>query len=186
MNTLADKLSRAGMTASFLCAIECSLTPLAVLILPLVVGSQTEISSRFFPETARTLDWILMGIVGCLALGSQILTIPIHRRPAPLILSGVGFMLMMYGRVWWENGQAGESLFMISGAGVLIGAGWLNRRLHHQGCRLHTHTCSTGDKPASHRSLPVPHTPTSIGDFLGPGKNECSCIGPGTSGLRKS
>lgn len=81
---------------------------------------------------------------------------------------------MMYGHVWWENGQAGESLFMISGAGVLIGAGLLNRRLHHQGCRLHTQTCSNGDKPASNRSLPAPHTHTSIGDFLGPGKNECS------------
>lgn len=79
--TLADKLSRAGMTASFLCAIECSLTPLAVLILPLVVGSQAEISSRFFPETAHTLDWILMGIVGCLALGSQIASPSIEDRP---------------------------------------------------------------------------------------------------------
>lgn len=172
--TLEDKLARAGMTASFLCAIECSLTPFAALILPLVVGSQPEIASRFFPETAHTLDWILMGIVGCLALGIQILTIPLHRKPAPLILSGIGLHLMIYGRVGWEDDQAGESLFMISGAGVLIGAGWLNRQLHHQGCRLHAHTCSTGDKPASHRPLPVPHTHPSIGDFLGPGKNECS------------
>lgn len=174
MNTLEDKLSRAGMTASFLCAIECSLTPFAAVVLPLVLGSQTEISSRFFPETTHTLDWILMGIVGCLALGSQILSLPIHRKPAPLILSGIGLMLMMYGRIWWEDGQAGETLFMISGAGVLIGAGWLNRRVHHQGCRLHAHTCSNGNKSASHRSLPVPHTHTSIGDFPGPGKNECS------------
>ena len=174
MNTLEDKLARAGMTASFLCALECSLTPFAVLVLPLVVGSQPEILSLFLPETAHILDWILMGIVGCLALGSQILSIPIHRKPAPLILSGIGLMLMMYGRIWWEDGQAGETLFMISGAGVLIGAGWMNRRLHHQGCKFHTHHCSNGDKPASHRSQHVPHTRTSIDDFLGPGKNECS------------
>lgn len=174
MNTLEDKLTRAGMTASFLCAIECSLTPIAVLVLPLVVGSQPEISSRFLPETANIFDWILMGIVGCLALGSQILTIPLHRKPAPLILSGIGFLLMIYGRAGWEDGQAGESLFMISGAMVLIGAGWLNRRWHHQSCRLHTHRCSTADKPASHRPLSVLHTHTSIGDFLGTGKNECS------------
>ncbi|GJL61198.1 MAG: hypothetical protein NPIRA03_40550 [Nitrospirales bacterium] len=68
MNTLEDKLARAGMTASFLCAIECALTPFAVLVLPFVVGSQPEISSRFLPETAHIFDWILMGIVGCLAL----------------------------------------------------------------------------------------------------------------------
>ena len=174
MNTLEDKLARAGMTASFLCALECSLTPFAVVVLPLVVGSQPEIFSLFLPETAHILDWILMGIVGCLALGSQILSIPLHRKPAPLILSGIGLMLMMYGRIWWEDGQAGETLFMISGAGVLIGAGWMNRRLHHQGCKFHTHTRSTADKPESHRPLSVLHTYSSIGDFLGPEKNECS------------
>jgi hypothetical protein len=139
MKTLEAKLVKAGMTASLLCAIECSITPFAILLFPFVTGSHREISFGIFSEISPYLDWILLGVVGCLALGSQILTFPRHRRLIPLILSGIGFTIMMYGRFWWTGGQLGESLVIVCGAGILIGAGWMNRRLQRYLCECHRH-----------------------------------------------
>ena len=149
------RLLNLGLTASIVCAIECMITPIILLALPFIVGATTWHQLSTINESLDWVDVALMGLVGIVALSSQLVTLPIHQRLAPIASMSFGFLLLVAGRFLWTGGQPGDFLFTLCGAGAMIFGGIWSRRL----CRNSHHTLCSEDHGLSCSNL-EPHIPS--------------------------
>ena len=132
------KLLNLGLTASLVCAIECAITPIILIVLPLIVGAATWHQLSSLTESFDRIDVMLMGVVGIVGLSSQLVTLSIHQRLGPIATMGFGFLILICGRFLGTGDQLGEFLFTLCGAGAMIVGGIWSRRLcgngHHALC----------------------------------------------------
>lgn len=118
-------LERAGMIASFACAVHCALTPFVIGVVPLL-------GMRFLVDE-RT-EWILIGISVVIGVSTLLPAyIRRHRRARPLVIFATGLCLILMGHL----GLAAIEIPMAVAGGLLVAASqMLNRRF----CRNFT-TC---------------------------------------------
>ena len=153
-NPFGVKLLNLGMTASIVCAIECAITPVLLIVLPFIVGATTWRQLNTITESFDWIDAIVMGLVGIIAFSSQLVTLPIHQRLAPIASMTIGFLLLVCGRFVWTGEELGDFLFTLCGAGAMIVGGIWSRRLCRNG---HHALCSQDRGPSCSKS--EPHTP---------------------------
>jgi hypothetical protein len=114
---------RAGLFASWACAVHCALTPFAVSLFPLA-GAQTWLDHR--------LEWLLVALA--IVLGAATI-VPAynrhHHRRSPLIWFAAGSALMLGARLLVPHGAAAELPLSLAGAAALITAQVLNARYRH-------------------------------------------------------
>jgi hypothetical protein len=114
-------LDRAGAIASFACAIHCVALPFAISLLPLL-GLSFLADERF--------DWLLLA----LAVGAGVLSLlpsyfRHHRKARTLILFVFGFALIFVAHLWLEDDWHIQAPVIITGAGFVISAHIINRKL---------------------------------------------------------
>ena len=122
-----DKLDKAGVTASFLCAIHCAMMPFIITMLPLV-------GLGFL--SSEPVEW---GLLACSAvLGTLSLCVGFreHRRRRVFGLLGIALALLVAGRILhdFHLGWVGP-LLMVLGGFTMMGAHFLNRLLCRS-CRV--------------------------------------------------
>ena len=130
MNTVGSRFSQVGSYASLACAIQCALTPIAILALPFLtthVSSEwNAVMSSFLGETT---EWIFLVII-CLFGGFGLLTTySIHQDKRPAYLSAIGFSMLLFARLNMDHLSTGEIMMDVLGASLIAGAGFWNRRL---------------------------------------------------------
>lgn len=113
-------LERFGIAATTACAVHCVITPFLSL-LPFV-GSGLLADEH--------VEWLLICV--SLAMGSLNLFpdyLRHHQRLRPLAIFALGGALVLAARLWFEDElQIGTPLAVL-GAGAILGAYWINRRL---------------------------------------------------------
>ena len=139
MKTLGIRLSKAGSITSLICAVHCALTPLALLALPVIAAySSGDLDVMLGAVLAQTTEWVFLGVIVLLAGFGLLATYPIHRDARPAYLTGVGLFLLTVSHLWLVHESTWEILLDVTGASLIAGAGFWNRRLCH-GLGCHTH-----------------------------------------------
>ena len=119
-----------GTTVSIACAIQCTVFPLIVSVLPLIgLGFRA----------GDGVEKVFLGTSIVLAVGSFGWGFRYHRQLYIFLILISGFALIFFGRFWVH--EKFEILFVVSGALVLASGHLLNRRL----CRLCA-DCETREK----------------------------------------
>jgi hypothetical protein len=139
MTKLGTKLSKAGSITSLVCAVHCALTPLAILAIPFIsVHAWDGFGVWLDGFWASTTEWVFFGVIAVLAGFGLLATYPLHRDLRPALLTILGLGVLTGSHLWMEAGAAGEIVMDVSGAGIIAGAGFWNRRLCHcLGCHSH-------------------------------------------------
>ncbi len=134
MNTVGVKLSKAGSIISLVCAVHCTLTPLAVLALPLLAAQYGgALAGSFDAVFSHTADWVFLGVIVVIAGFGVLVTYPVHGDRRPAVLTVAGFVILLSIRVGLEPGSTGEIAGDLIGASSIAWGGWINRAL----CRCH-------------------------------------------------
>lgn len=139
MKTLGIALSKAGSITSLICAVHCALTPFALLALPVIAANSSgDLEVILGGFLAKTTEWVFLGVIGLLAGFGLIATYPVHRDSRPAFVTGVGLLVLFVSHTWVVPESAGEILLDVTGASLIAGAGFWNRRLCHcLGCHTH-------------------------------------------------
>jgi MerC mercury resistance protein len=126
----ASWLDALGTTVSVACAIQCTLFPLVISVLPLL-------GLGFLAGDG--VEKVFLGTSAVLGLSSFSWGFRYHRQLYIFLFLISGLALIFFGRVWVQ--ESFEILFVVSGAFVLASGHLLNRRL----CRLCA-DCETREK----------------------------------------
>lgn len=132
--TKVDRLDRAGMTASFLCALHCALMPLVVTLLPLLGLSFL---------ASEPVEWALIGASATLGTFSLCLGFKEHRSRRALAVLAIALALLVMGRVSHHHLQAqpwGVVLLVLGGL-TMMSAHILNHYLCRSCRRCTSHEC---------------------------------------------
>lgn len=128
-----DKLDKAGMTASFLCAVHCALMPLVVTLLPLL--GLTFLASE-------PIEWGLLAASATLGTLSLCLGFKEHRSRGVFAILGLALALLVMGRISHSHGVGGWSVaLMVTGGFMMMGAHILNHYLCRSCRRCSSHEC---------------------------------------------
>jgi hypothetical protein len=122
-----EVLDRAGMSASLVCAVHCAVVPMALMALPALGLAWLDSS---------WIDWTMVGLSALIALRAHRAGIALHSRclPVGVAIAGIVFILLA---VCALKDSPSAHYVQASGATLVAGSHWLNRRL----CRSCT-TCS--------------------------------------------
>lgn len=139
MTQLGLKLSKAGSTASLICAIHCALTPFALLALPVIAaqswGGLDLLLGTFW---AGTTEWVFVAVIALLAGFGLLATYPLHQDARPSFVTTAGVCVLVVSHTWMEPGGFSEVSLDVAGAALIAWAGFWNRRLCHcLGCHTH-------------------------------------------------
>ena len=128
-----NRLDKAGVVASFLCAIHCAAMPLVVTLLPLLGLSFL---------ASEPVEWALLGASATLGSLSLCLGFRQHRSRLVFMVLGVALALLVAGRIFHEHhfGIWGPVL-MVLGGFTMMGAHLLNHRLCHSCRKCSSHDC---------------------------------------------
>ncbi len=135
MMQLGVRLSRAGSILSLVCVVHCALTPLALLVVPLLAaqygGAFEDVVSSVFSDST---EWVLLGVILVIAGGGVLVTYPVHRDRRPAILTMTGFLLLLSMRLVAGEGSSLELTGNLIGASLIAWGSFMNRSL----CRCHS------------------------------------------------
>ena len=133
VNRRVDRLDRAGMTASFLCAIHCALMPLVVTLLPLL--GLTFLASE-------PIEWALLASSATLGTLSLCMGFREHRSRRVFAILGVALALLVVGRIGHSHGaQLWNVLLLVAGGLTMMGAHIFNHTLCRSCRRCSEHEC---------------------------------------------
>ncbi len=134
MTQLGVRLSRAGSIISLVCVVHCALTPLALLVVPLLAaqygGAFEDVVSSVFSDST---EWVLLGVILMIAGGGVLVTYPVHRDRRPATLTMAGFLLLLSMRLVAGEGSSLELTGNLIGASLIAWGSFMNRSL----CRCH-------------------------------------------------
>ncbi len=134
MTQLGVRLSRAGSILSLVCVVHCALTPLALLVVPLLAaqygGAFEDVVSSVFSDST---EWVLLGVILVIAGGGVLVTYPVHRDRRPATLTMAGFLLLLSMRLVAGEGSSLELTGNLIGASLIAWGSFMNRSL----CRCH-------------------------------------------------
>lgn len=134
MTTLGVRLSKAGSIISLACAVHCALTPLVLLVLPLLAaqygGAMERLLGVMFSPSA---EWMFLGVIVVAAGFGVLVTYPVHRDRRPAMLTMAGFFTLLAVRLFGEQGSILEITGDLIGASIIAWGGFVNRSL----CRCH-------------------------------------------------
>jgi MerC mercury resistance protein len=108
-----QRLDRAGMAVSFVCAMQCA-------IMPLVLGSLASAGVAWLHN--KTLEWTILGasvVIGISGLMPAYRTQ--HRKKRCLWLFLFGIVSILVGRLA-ERQSIGDLLFVVAGAALIVSA----------------------------------------------------------------
>jgi hypothetical protein len=129
-----QRLDRAGITTSTLCAIHCTLVALLAVLPAQALGNLDQ------PWLEATLLTVTIGVAAVAVLGAFI---RIHRNGGPLIWATLGIALLVV-RIYLSS-RALEAACSVLGAGCMIVAHASNSRLCRRSC------CATRGSQVWHR-----------------------------------
>lgn len=123
-----DFFDRLGLILSTVCIVHCLGIPILILALPMIGLELSHLESW----THR----VLLAFIATVALLSFLRGYRIHRQWKPIILMGLGLIIVFFatvivGRSW---GPFGEPIVAVIGSGFLIAGHLLNRK-HCQSCQ---------------------------------------------------
>ena len=129
--------SKAGSIISLVCAVHCALTPVVLLVLPLLAAQYGgTIDVAFGAVFSHSFEWVLLGVIVVIAGFGVLATYPMHGDGRPVALTGIGFVTLLSVRLWGEHGSTLEITGDILGASIIAWGGFLNRSLCRcQDCR---------------------------------------------------
>ncbi len=134
MTQLGVRLSRAGSILSLVCVVHCALTPLALLVVPLLAaqygGAFEDVVSSVFSDST---EWVLLGVILVIAGSGVLVTYPVHRDRRPATLTMAGFLLLLSMRLVAGEGSSLELTGNLIGASLIAWGSFMNRSL----CRCH-------------------------------------------------
>ncbi len=130
MNTVGSRLSVAGSIISLVCAVHCALTPLVLLVLPLLAaqsgGILEGVLSFVFSPSA---EWAFLGMIVVIAGFGVLATYPVHRDRRPALLTIAGFLTLLSVRLLLEQNSSLELTGGLLGALMIAWGGLMNRLL---------------------------------------------------------
>jgi hypothetical protein len=124
-----EVLDRAGMTASIACAVHCAALPLILMTLPALGLAWLD---------SAWVDWTMVLVAAIIALRAHRGGIALHRSCLPVGVAIAGILAIMTA-ICLLKGSATMHYLQASGATMVAGSHWLNRRL----CR----SCATCSSP---------------------------------------
>ena len=149
MTVAGGRFSKAGSIISLVCAVHCALTPLVVLVLPLLaVQYGGAIDVAFGAVFSHSFEWVFLGVIVVIAGFGVLATYPMHGDGRPATLTVIGFVTLLTVRLWGEPGSTLEITGDVVGASIIAWGGFLNRSL----CRCRG--CHEDD--AGGESSPIP------------------------------
>jgi len=151
MSSLGVRLSTVGSIISLVCAVHCALTPLALLVLPLLAaqygGAFEAVAGLVFSSSA---EWVFWSVIVVFAGGGVLVTYPLHRDSRPVTFTMAGFLTLLSVRLVVGEGSSLELAGDLIGASLIAWGGFVNRSL----CRCHV--ChERDDKTEDSRPLPA-------------------------------
>ena len=114
-----DALDRVGMSASFLCAVHCAILPVALMALPALGLAWLD---------SAWVDWTMVAVSALIALWAHRAGIALHNRCFPVGVAIIGILLFLIA-VCILKGSVSAHYVQASGATLVAGSHWLNRRL---------------------------------------------------------
>jgi hypothetical protein len=123
-----EVLDRAGMTASIACAVHCAALPLVLMVLPALGLAWLD---------SAWVDWTMVVVAAVIALRAHRGGIALHRSCLPVGVAVAGILAIMTA-ICLLKGSATMHYLQASGATMVAGSHWLNRRL----CRNCATCCS--------------------------------------------
>ena len=129
-------VSKAGSIISLVCAVHCALTPLALLVLPLLAAQYGgAIDVAFGAMFSHSFEWVFLGVIVVIAGFGVLATYSVHGDGRPVALTVIGFVTLLSVRLWGEHGSTLEITGDVLGASIIAWGGFLNRSLCRcQGC----------------------------------------------------
>ena len=128
--------SKAGSIISLVCAVHCALTPLVLLVVPLLAAQYGgAIGVAFGAVFSHSFEWVFLGVIVVIAGFGVLATYPMHGDGRPAALTVIGFLTLLSVRLWGEYGSTLEITGDVLGASIIAWGGFLNRSLCRcQGC----------------------------------------------------
>ena len=123
-----EVLDRAGMTASIACAVHCAALPLVLMALPALGLAWLD---------SAWVDWTMVLLAAVIAIRAHRGGIALHRNCLPVGVAVAGILAIMVA-ICLLKGSATMHYLQASGATMVAGSHWLNRRL----CRSCATCCS--------------------------------------------
>ena len=127
-----EALDRAGMTASIACAVHCAALPLVLMALPALGLAWLD---------SAWVDWTMVLVAAVIALRAHRGGIALHRKCLPVGVAVVGILAIMTA-ICLLKGSASVRYLQASGATMVAGSHWLNRRLCRSCATCCSHTVS--------------------------------------------
>lgn len=147
MTVAGDSFSKAGSIISLVCAVHCALTPLAVLVVPLLaVQYGGAIDVAFGVMFSHSFEWVFLGVIVVIAGFGVLATYPVHGDGRPATLTVIGFVTLLSVRLLGEQGSTLEITGDVLGASIIAWGGFLNRSLCR--CRGCHEDDAAGGKPS--------------------------------------
>ena len=136
MTVAGGSFSKAGSIISLACAVHCALTPLVLLVVPLLAAQYGgAIDVAFGAVFSHSFEWVFLGVIVVIAGGGVLATYPVHGDGRPVALTVTGFVILLSVRLWGEHGSTLEITGDVLGASIIAWGGFLNRSLCRcQGC----------------------------------------------------
>ena len=150
MTVAEGSFSKAGSIISLVCAVHCALTPVVLLVLPLLAaqyGGTMDVA--FGAVFSNSFEWVLLGVIVVIAGFGVLATYPMHGDGRPVALTVIGFLTLLSVRLWGEYGSTLEITGDVLGASIIAWGGFLNRSL----CRCQD--CHEDDETGGEPS-PIP------------------------------
>ena len=137
MTVAEGSFSKAGSIISLVCAVHCALTPVVLLVLPLLAAQYGgAIDVAFGAVFSNSFEWVLLGVIVVIAGFGVLATYPVHGDGRPAALTVIGFLTLLSVRLWGEYGSTLEITGDVLGASIIAWGGFLNRSLCRcQDCR---------------------------------------------------
>ena len=130
VTVVGGRFSNAGSIISLVCAVHCALTPLVVLVLPLLAvqygGAMDVVFGVMF---SHSFEWVFLGVIVVIAGFGVLATYPVHGDGRPATLTVIGFMTLLSVRLLVEQGSTLEITGDLLGASMIAWGGFLNRSL---------------------------------------------------------
>ena len=150
MTVAEGSFSKAGSIISLVCAVHCALTPVVLLVLPLLAAQYGgTIDVAFGAVFSNSFEWVLLGVIVVIAGFGVLATYPMHGDGRPVALTVIGFLTLLSVRLWGEYGSTLEITGDVLGASIIAWGGFLNRSL----CRCQD--CHEDDETGGEPS-PIP------------------------------
>ena len=141
------RFSKAGSIISLVCAVHCALTPLVLLVLPLLAAQYGgAIDVAFGAVFSPSFEWVLLGVIVVIAGFGVLATYPVHGDGRPVALTVIGFVTLLSVRLWGEHGSTLEITGDVLGASIIAWGGFLNRSLCR--CQVCYEDDETGGEPS--------------------------------------